>query len=206
MALTRIACTITRAGRHNEFGQALTVGASYTGDADFVQSLVTAGFASLADATLLYTGNPAKYVSTTDIAQPTLAMLGNTQAVYRQGSTPFASFSSNGTALVQVAGGGSSTYTTRQVAATTYTLVSGDNNNGLNFTAATGVTITIPAGLGADFNVAWFQSGAGQLTFSPSGTTLQNVNTQTKSSGQFAAGSLVAVIANTFNLSGSTGV
>lgn len=40
-------CTITKIGRHDEFGRPLTVGQSYTGDSNFVSTLVQAGFATL---------------------------------------------------------------------------------------------------------------------------------------------------------------
>jgi lysophospholipase L1-like esterase len=111
MAFARITCTIIKAGRNSEYGQPLTVGSSYTGDADFVVSLVAAGFASLADPTVLYAGSPAKVVSATDIAQPTPAMLGNVQAVYRQGNSPFTNYSSNGLALTATSSSGTAAAT-----------------------------------------------------------------------------------------------
>ena len=100
--MARITCTITKAGRTNEFGQSLVLNSTYTGDSEFITSLVAAGFATLADPRVLYAGNRPTFISSTDIAQPTPALLGNTQALYRMSASPFASFRSNGTALVQV--------------------------------------------------------------------------------------------------------
>lgn len=43
-----ITCAITKAGRFDEYGRALTVSQSYTGSYDFVKSLVRSGYASVA--------------------------------------------------------------------------------------------------------------------------------------------------------------
>lgn len=47
-----ITCTITKAGRFDEYGRPLTVSQSYTGSYDFVKSLVRSGYASVASDTV----------------------------------------------------------------------------------------------------------------------------------------------------------
>lgn len=80
-----------------------------------------------------------------------------------------------------------------------------DDGKILNCTSASAVTLTIPAGLRAGFTCGVVQSGAGQITFSASGTTLNNVSSQSKTSGQYAVAILTQVSTNSFVLSGSTG-
>lgn len=50
--MTTLTCTITKNGRSDEFGRALTQGQSYTGAFDFVRALYMAGYASVADASV----------------------------------------------------------------------------------------------------------------------------------------------------------
>jgi hypothetical protein len=88
---------------------------------------------------------------------------------------------------------------------TTYTIVAGDNGKTLVFTNAASVTVTLPTGLGAGFVCAVIQAGTGQVTISPSSTTLNNRSGHTKTAGQHAAMRLHATAANVFNLAGDTG-
>lgn len=48
-----VTCTITKAGRFDEYGRALVVGASYTGTLDYVKYLVNSGYASVTSSSLL---------------------------------------------------------------------------------------------------------------------------------------------------------
>lgn len=86
---------------------------------------------------------------------------------------------------------------------TTYTLAATDNGGIVTLSNASAITVTVPSGLGKGFSVICIQIGAGQVTFSASGTTLNNKN-GLKASGQHAAVSLIAYVANTFNVSGDT--
>jgi len=54
--MPNITCTITRAGRTDSYGTPLTAGQALTAPLDFVRSLVSAGFASVADPSLLFDG------------------------------------------------------------------------------------------------------------------------------------------------------
>jgi len=87
---------------------------------------------------------------------------------------------------------------------TTYTLVSGDNGKVVVLDNAFAVTVTVPSGLGAGFNCSFVQKGAGQVSFSASGTTINNRQSHTKINGQYGVASIVAYAADTFVLAGDT--
>jgi hypothetical protein len=71
---------------------------------------------------------------------------------------------------------------------------------------ASSITVTVPSGLGAGYSVTVIQLGTGKVTFSPSvGTTINSFGSYTKTAGQHASASLVAYVANTFNLAGALG-
>ena len=91
------------------------------------------------------------------------------------------------------------------VVVTTRTLTAADNGFVLYFTAATAVTLTTAAGLGAAFSCMVVQAGAGQITVAPgAGTTLLSYGNMLKSAGQHAALTLVTPSADTFVLAGQT--
>jgi len=87
---------------------------------------------------------------------------------------------------------------------TTYTLVSGDNGKVVVLDNASAVTVTVPSGLGAGFNCSFVQKGAGQVSFSASGTTINNRQSHTKINAQYGVASIVAYAADTFVLAGDT--
>lgn len=87
---------------------------------------------------------------------------------------------------------------------TAYTLLSTDNGKVITCSNAAAVTVTVPSGLGAGFNCMVIQKGAGQVTFSPSSTTVNNRQSHTKTAGQHACVSLVADVADNFYLGGDT--
>lgn len=87
---------------------------------------------------------------------------------------------------------------------TTYTLLASDNGKVVTCGNAGAITVTVPSGLGAGFNCLVIQLGAGQVTFSPSSTTINNRQSHTKIAGQYGVVSLVAYAANTFALGGDT--
>lgn len=95
--------------------------------------------------------------------------------------------------------------TTRTVSGTTDTLLAADNGCVVRYTSGSAVTVTIPAGLGADFAVTLIQWGAGQVTVNPdTGVTRNSEDAQYKTAGQYAAVDLFAVAADTFWMGGST--
>jgi len=87
---------------------------------------------------------------------------------------------------------------------TTYTLVAGDNGKVVVLDNASAVTVTVPSGLGAGFNCSFVQKGAGQVSFSASGTTINNRQSHTKINGQYGVASIVAYATDTYILAGDT--
>ena len=87
---------------------------------------------------------------------------------------------------------------------TAYTLVAGDNGKVVVLDNASAVTVTVPSGLGVGFNCSFIQKGAGQVSFSTSGTTIYNRQSHTKINGQYGVASIVAYAADTFVLAGDT--
>lgn len=87
---------------------------------------------------------------------------------------------------------------------TTYTLQSSDKGKIITFSNASAITVTVPSGLGAGFSCTPIQKGVGQVTFSASGTTINNFDGHTKTAGIHAITSLVADVADNLYLAGQT--
>lgn len=87
---------------------------------------------------------------------------------------------------------------------TAYTLLAGDNGKVVVLNNGSAVTVTVPSGLGAGFNCSFVQKGAGQVSFSASGTTINNRQSHTKINAQFGVASIVAYAADIFVLAGDT--
>jgi hypothetical protein len=85
---------------------------------------------------------------------------------------------------------------------TTYTLQNSDNGKVITLNNASAITLTVPSGLSTGFNCLVVQLGAGAITFTPSGTTIYNRASQTKTAGQYAIATLVSYTTNTFITSG----
>lgn len=88
------------------------------------------------------------------------------------------------------------------ISATSYSLTEIDNGAALVFDNANPVTLTVPIGLVVGFECVIVQNGAGQVTPTASGTTINNRQSQTKTAGQYAIMSLIAIAADTFILAG----
>jgi hypothetical protein len=87
---------------------------------------------------------------------------------------------------------------------TTYTLLKSDNGKTVTLNNASAITLTVPSGLGVGFNCHLVQLGAGQVTITTSGTTVNNRQSHTKIAGQNGKVSLTSYVANTFVLDGDT--
>jgi hypothetical protein len=87
---------------------------------------------------------------------------------------------------------------------TTYTVAASDNGKVVVLNNASAITVDIDTGLPAGFNCSFVQKGAGQVSFSASGTTINNRQSHTKINGQYGVASLVAYVADTFVLAGDT--
>ena len=86
---------------------------------------------------------------------------------------------------------------------TSKTLAAVDNGTVIICSSGSATTITVPIGLPAGFNCMIVQTGAGQVTLSPSSTTLNNRN-GLKTAAQYAMMTLVNYTTNTFVVSGDT--
>ena len=92
----------------------------------------------------------------------------------------------------------------KTISATTYTLLASDFGKRLIFTAATEVTVTVPASLPLNYEVTLQQKGAGQVVLT--GQTINNASSHTKLSGQHAIAALLGEpTVNVYTLTGSTG-
>jgi len=87
---------------------------------------------------------------------------------------------------------------------TAYTIVASDAGKVVVLNNGSAITVTVPSGLGAGFNCSFVQKGAGQVSFSASGTTINNRQSHTKINAQFGVASLVAYADNVFVLAGDT--
>ena len=85
---------------------------------------------------------------------------------------------------------------------TTYTLQASDNGKAVTFNNGSAIALTVPSGLGAGFNCLLVQLGAGAVTATGSGATVNSRGGLVATNGQYAVASLVAYVANTFVLAG----
>lgn len=109
------------------------------------------------------------------------------------------------TALVFAQIGGPTPTQINDQVGTAYTLVYGDMGKIVAINNASAIALTVPAGLGVGFRCRVYQKGAGQITFTASGTTIHNRAGQTKTNAQYAVCYLEAIAANEFVLFGDTG-
>jgi hypothetical protein len=86
---------------------------------------------------------------------------------------------------------------------TSYTLQSTDNGRVVVLTNAAAITLTIPSGLPAGFTCQIVQGGAGMVTLSASGTTLNSFGALLSTAGQYAAASILSPVSNTFVIAGN---
>jgi hypothetical protein len=80
---------------------------------------------------------------------------------------------------------------------TTYTLLASDNGKIITLNNASAITLTVPA-LFTGFNCMIVQLGAGEVTLTPSGTTISNRSSYTKTAGTNAIVSLIGLSGTTF--------
>ena len=85
---------------------------------------------------------------------------------------------------------------------TSYQLLASDNGKVITLNNGSAITLTVPTGLGAGFNCLIAQLGAGAVTVTASGTTINSRGGLVATNGQYAVASLVAYVANTFVLAG----
>lgn len=86
---------------------------------------------------------------------------------------------------------------------TSYTLQASDNGKTVTLDNGSAIALTVPSGLGANFCVKIAQLGAGQVTITGSGATVNAYSSLNKLAGQYAGGTLIAYVADTFLLEGN---
>ena len=84
---------------------------------------------------------------------------------------------------------------------TSYTLTAADNGKVITLSNSSAITLTVPS-LFPGFNCLIIQLGAGQVTLNASSTTISNRNSHTKTAGQYAILTLVAITNDEFISSG----
>lgn len=87
---------------------------------------------------------------------------------------------------------------------TSRTLQAGDNGGVIMCTNNSGATLTLPTGLAVGFSVGVLAAATGVVSFTTSGTTLNNRQSHTKLAGQWAMGTVIQRTANNFVLAGDT--
>jgi len=93
--------------------------------------------------------------------------------------------------------------TTNVQTGTTYTLTDEDNGRVIAMNNASAITLTVPQYLKAGFNCTIIQLGTGQITPTASGTTINSYASTTKTAGQYAACTLLAISDDVFVLGGT---
>lgn len=135
---------------------------------------------------------------------PTGATAGNTGATGATGATgPTGPTGQTGGTGTTGPTGADWTPSTNAQTGTSYTLQSSDNGVLVTLNNASAITLTVPSGLGANFGCSIAQLGAGQVTVTPSSTTVNSLGSLTKLAGQYAEATLFAYVANTFLLAGA---
>ena len=84
---------------------------------------------------------------------------------------------------------------------TSYTLTAADNGKVITLSNSSAITLTVPS-LFPGFNCLIIQLGAGQVTLATQSTTISNRNSHTKTAGQHAILTLVAITNDAFISSG----
>ena len=87
---------------------------------------------------------------------------------------------------------------------TSYTLSTADAGKMIVINNSENATVTVPQGLSAGFNCSFLQKGAGSISFSASGTTINNRQSHTQTAGQYAMATLICYDTDTFILAGDT--
>jgi hypothetical protein len=87
---------------------------------------------------------------------------------------------------------------------TSRALTQADNNKILDFTSASSITVTIPAGLALPYVVGLSQGGDGQVTVDATGVTVGEIDGNLSTGGQYAMMTLMAFDEDEYRLFGRT--
>lgn len=92
----------------------------------------------------------------------------------------------------------------KTISATSYTLLTDDDGWIIDFTAATAVTVTVPAGLGDKFACGISQGGLGKVTLSASGVSLIEPDSLLATEKRYVLLFVCAFAANALRIFGRT--
>ncbi len=93
---------------------------------------------------------------------------------------------------------------TKVITVTSYTLLDGDDGKCLHFDNASAITVTLNTGLKTGLRCTMEQVGVGVVQVSANGTTINSLNGDTKTAGQYAIVSLVQTATDVYTFSGET--
>lgn len=96
--------------------------------------------------------------------------------------------------------------TIRATTGTSEAISEDDDGNIITCNNGSPVSLTVPAGLPSTFTCVVAQLGAGQVTFTPSSTTLHGFGGALKLAGQYAAATIIATASDVFLISGNISV
>ena len=89
------------------------------------------------------------------------------------------------------------------VSGTTHTLLEANRSKIGRFTSSSAVTITVPAGLSANYDCMILQLGTGQITFTAgAGVTLRSGTSAFKTAYRYASANVICIGTNEFLISG----
>ena len=100
--------------------------------------------------------------------------------------------------------GDASATETEAFTGTSLTLDDTHSGKRLTFDNASAITVTLDTGLKAGFTVELEQIGAGEVQVSANGTTINSLNGDTKTAGQYAVVKLLQTATDVFTFSGDT--
>lgn len=151
---------------------------SITGDPDNLNTTANSNLVNAINELKAITDNLTGVVILTgnsdpNVTSPANASLGNYYARY-SGSTLISFWIFNGYEWIEIKSD-PNRKEIKTISDTTYTLLESDNDKILQFTSATDVTITVPAGLTVGNRYEGKQRGTGQLIFVDDGTTVINI-------------------------------
>lgn len=182
--IQNISCTIIKNGRTDAYGIALIAGNTYVLDFNFAKSLVSSGYATIANINLYDEGSTSTNFKLLEINALQLANLNLTYSasnpppdksiIYKVSDV---NYSWNGTTYAAVGSGGGSSTVAPTVVNANRNLSNADN--GLTLDCSGAFTLTIPTGLLAGFSCVIIPPDSANVSIASAGGVLLNGATAT---------------------------